>query len=238
MRYMGNKRRIVKDILPLMLAELKSGQCFIDAFCGSCSIIQNVPKGNRRIANDANGFLVAMWERLVSGKWSPPTRIEKNYYDDVKESYRKRDGRYDDATIGWVSFMASRNGRDFSGGYSGHDVKGRDYISENIRGTVSQVDGLRGVEWFSGSYADLTLPANSLIYCDPPYKDTTQYSTVGEFDYPAFYDWCRSKSAEGHTVFVSEYSMPADFKEVWHKDVNISINPTVTTKATERLYRI
>ena len=221
-----------------MLAELQPGQCFVDAFCGSCTISENVPKDHRRIANDAHRWLIAMWERLTTTDWKPPTTIDKELYDKVRSSWRADDGKYDDATIGYIGWMASRSGRWFDAGYSGHDVRGRDYIAENIRNISKQIENLKGVEWRSGSYADLVIPEKSLIYCDPPYKGTSNYSVSRDFDYDAFYNWCRTKSAQGHTLFVSEYSMPSDFTEVWNKTIKTTINPTATFTVTERLYTI
>jgi DNA adenine methylase len=178
-----------------------------------------------------------MWEALTNSGWKPPLLIPKDYYDKVRTSYHADDGKYDDALIGWVGFMASRNGRFYDGGYSGHNVGGRDYINENIRNINAQIPYLRSIEWQSGDYSSMTIPDNSLIYCDPPYKGTTAYSTSRGFDYPLFYDWCRSKSKEGHTVFVSEYSMPLDFKPIWSKSVTVSVGNT-TYHPTETLYSI
>ena len=223
---MGNKRRIVNDILPVILAAWKPGQSYVEPFCGSCSVIQKVSNSVQRIANDNNRYLIAMWKALTLGTWKPPTTIDKPFYDTVRESWHKDDGKYDDALIGWIGFMASRNGRFYDGGYSGHNVGGRDYINENIRNTNAQIPYLRRIEWQSGDYSSMAIPQSSLIYCDPPYIGTMAYSTSRNFDYPAFYDWCRTKSQEGHTVFVSEYSMPPDFKPVWSKSVTVSIGKT------------
>ncbi|MBR1558355.1 MAG: DNA adenine methylase [Prevotella sp.] len=238
MKYKGSKARIVDEILPIMLQSMIPGLSFVDAFCGGCSVIQRVPKEYRRIANDNNHFLVAMMERLTTTDWEPPTYISKPYYDKVRASYNANDGQYDDALVGWVGFMASRNGRFFDGGYSGHDSGGRDYIAENIRNINRQIEELRGIEWYSGDYSDIPIPPNSLIYCDPPYKGTSGYSTARGFDYECFYDWCREKKKEGHQVFISEYQMPSDFECVWEKELTNSLNPTKTYKPTERLWTI
>ena len=48
MKYMGSKARIVHEILPIMLD--KEHDTFVDAFCGGCSVIENVPNTYRRIA--------------------------------------------------------------------------------------------------------------------------------------------------------------------------------------------
>lgn len=51
MRYMGSKARIAKEILPLILADRKEGQYFVEPFCGGCNVTDKV-SGNR-IANDS-----------------------------------------------------------------------------------------------------------------------------------------------------------------------------------------
>lgn len=236
MRYMGNKRRIVNDILPVILAAWKPGQSYVEPFCGSCSVIQKVPKDVRRIANDNNRYLIAMWEKLTTTSWQPPTTIDKPFYDRVRDSWHNDDGKYDDALIGWVGFMASRSGRFFDGGYSG-TIKDRDHIGESIRNITAQIPEMKGIEWQTGDYSKMIIPDNSLIYCDPPYKGTKTYSTSRYFDYPAFYDWCRTKSKEGHTVFVSEYSMPSDFIPVWSKQVTVSVGTYKTYYPTETLFK-
>ncbi len=239
MVYLGSKRRIVNEILPIMLGKMEVGQTFVDAFSGGCSVVCLVPEEYRRIANDNNRYLIAMWKRLTKDDtWKPPTFIPKNFYDEVRNSWHKNDGKFDDATIGWVGFMASRSGRFFDGGYSGHNAGGRDYISENIRNITRQKDSLKGVEWQCGSYDKMIVPKGSLIYCDPPYKKTSGYTTSKNFDYDAFYDWARQMKRDGHTVFVSEYDMPGDFQCVWSKQLTNSLNNTKTYKPTERLYTL
>ena len=139
--------------------------------------------------------------------------------------------------------MASFNGRFFDGGYSGHCVKSsngkiRDYIAENIKNTMAQIDELKNVVFQSRDYTEVVIPSKSLIYCDPPYKDTKQYYISKDFDYERFYNWCREKKNEGHKIFVSEYNMPPDFKCIWEKDVKVAQNPTKTLNATEKLFTL
>lgn len=239
MKYMGGKGRIVNDILPIMLSNY-NGNTFVDIFCGGCSVIEHVPNTYRRIANDKQKYLIAMWRVITTGG-IPPMHIERDYYCDVRDSYNKNNENYPDWIKGWVGFMGSFNGRFFDGGYSGHNVvgkngKARDYITENINNTLSQIPKLNDVEWHYGNYYDLELPPVSLIYCDPPYKGTKQYSTSKNFDYEKFYQWCRDMKKEGHTVFISEYNMPQDFKCVWEKQITNAMHQTNTKKPTEKLF--
>ncbi len=244
MKYLGSKRRIVDDILPIMLSKMDNDTCFVDMFCGGCSIIEKVPSKYRRIANDNNKYLIGMWKNLSeNGIWDFPTEIGKDYYCDVRKSYREENGKYKDALIGWVGFMASFNGRFFDGGYSGHDVKvangkTRDYIRENIDNIAQQVESIKGVEFTCCDYADVVVPDKSLIYCDIPYKNTKKYSTSLHFDYGRFYDWCRKMKSIGNQVFVSEYDMPEDFKCIWQKEITNSMHQNNTYKPIEKLYII
>lgn len=59
----------------------------------------------------------------------------------------------------------------------------------------------------TGDYRVLNLDRPGIIYCDPPYKNTRQYHTVGTFDFEAFYSWCEHQA---NPVFISEYTMPED----------------------------
>ena len=238
MKYQGSKARIVGEILPIMLNAMHPEQAFVDGFCGGCSIIQDVPSEYKRIANDNNRYLIAMWSKLTTTNWQPPTTIEKPFYNEVRDSWHKNDGRYDDALIGWVGFQASRNGRFYDGGYSGHNAKGRNYIAENIRNTNKQLPLLMGVEFQTGSYECITMPKASLVYYDPPYRGTSSYVTAKNFDHDRFYDWARQVKRDGHTVYISEYNMPGDFTCVWQKTITNSVNPTKTYQATERLWTI
>lgn len=235
MKYMGSKLRIAKYILPIILKDRKDGQYYVEPFCGGCNTIDKV-KG-LRIGNDKNKFLISMWKYLCNGiKF--PIKISKETYSYYRNIYRGNESISDDdmAMIGWIGFMGSFNGRFFDGGYSGHNVKQRDYISEQIRNTLSQIDNLKDIQWHSEDYANLIIPNNSIVYCDIPYQGTKQYEISKNFDYVRFWEWSRQKVNEGHKVFVSEYYAPNDFVCIWEHELKTSINQTITKKAVERLF--
>ena len=84
---MGNKQRIVDEILPIMLSNYK-GNTFVDIFCGSCSVIEKVPNNYKRIANDKQKYLIAMWKSLTQGKQFPKV-ITKVFYDNVRRVFKE-----------------------------------------------------------------------------------------------------------------------------------------------------
>ena len=234
MKYMGSKRKIRKEIIDVMMSYRLNNEPFIDMFCGGCHVVEMVD--GIRIANDKNRYLIAMWEGLLEDR-KRPYIIDKELYSKARDEYNKGVNiEFDDFLIGWIGFMGSYNGRFFDGGYSGHDVNGRNYISENIRNTESQIHNLRGVIFSSLDYSELMLYKPCIIYCDIPYRDTKQYSISKDFDYDKFYGWCFAMRDLGHIVFVSEYNMPDGFECVWSKEVTNSLNTTKTYKPIEKLY--
>lgn len=64
MKYMRNKSRIRNEIIPILLKGAKGDETFIDAFCGSCSIIEEIPVSYKRMANDKNRYLINMFIEL------------------------------------------------------------------------------------------------------------------------------------------------------------------------------
>lgn len=59
-----------------------------------------------------------------------------------------------------------------------------------------------------GDYRDVEILPDSVIYLDPPYRDTAKYKHSKEsFDHEAFYDWCERQTS---LVLISEFWMPED----------------------------
>lgn len=231
MKYMGSKSKISKYILPIILENRNPNQFYVEPFAGGMNMICEV-SGNR-IASDNNKYLIAMWEGLNNGV-KYPTDIDKELYDLARDVYNGKETRFEhimnmsDDMIGWIGFMASANGRFFDGGYGGKSKTKigtvRDYTKESIQNIQKQIPKMKNVKFICSDYKDLEIPQNSIVYCDIPYKDTKQYSTSKGFNHNDFWDWCRNLINQGHTVFVSEYDAPSDFKCVWHKEVKSSLS--------------
>lgn len=242
MKYMGSKSRLVKHLLPILTKNLDADRYYVEPFAGGMNMISNI-NHPKRIAGDSNKYLMSMWRSLVWHDFESkfPKIISKETYSYWRNVFNANgfNGHcsFDiEAMIGWVGFMGSFNGRFFDGGYSGHNVSGRDYIGEQIRNTLSQVEKLKGVEFWGSSYKDIVYPSNSVIYCDPPYKGTKQYSTSKDFNHDEFWQWCRDMTNKGHDVLVSEYNAPCDFKCIWSKEVTNALNTHNTYKPIERLF--
>jgi DNA adenine methylase len=237
MKYMGSKARFAKEMLPIILRDRKPYQTYVEPFMGGCNMLCEV--SGSRIGNDLNPYLVAMWRELTSGELQPieVMRSDYTYLRNKKDSSKP-------ALVGWVGFVGSYSGSFFGGGYAGRVTtksgKIRNYQDEAIRNIMKQIPKLSGVVFTCQPYWAVTIPPNSIIYCDPPYAGTTDYKNGVAFDHVVFWDWVRKMTFEGHTVFVSEYAAPDDFRCVWSREVSSSLSANGTSggnkKSTEKLF--
>lgn len=235
MKYMGSKTKIAKEILPVILSGRKPGQFYVEPFVGGANSFYLVD--GPKIGGDNNPYLIEMWKGLQRGE-ERPRKITKELYSKARSQYNKEeDFGFSDFLVGWIGWMASFNGRFFDGGYSGHNIKGRDYISEQIKNTERQAERLKDSVFTRSSYQELEIPSQSIIYCDIPYYGTKQYSSSKDFSHEEFWCWARQKSKEGHELFVSEYQAPEDFQCVWQKEIKNFLKPGMAYKRTERLFK-
>lgn len=232
---MGSKNRYAKYLLPIMLEDRLPDQYFVDMFAGGCNMIDKVD-GNR-IANDIHPELMAMWNEFVHNDTLPPSFISEDTYHDMK----KNPEQYEPWELGYVGFSLSFGGKWF-GGYR-RDKAGTKGCIENMKtqsrrsynSMVKQIEQLQDVTFTNQHYMDVEIPDNSIVYCDPPYANTTKYKT--NFDHNLFWDWVRETSVN-HTVYVSEYTAPDDFQCVWSKPVTTTIDKASTKQSIEKLFTI
>lgn len=232
MRYMGNKRRICKEILPIIIENKKVNQYYVEPFVGSASIIQEI--FGLRLGSDNNYYLIELL-KAIQNNWIPPSIVTEKQYSDIKLDKEK----YPPELVGFVGFCCSFGGKFFGGICRGTNNKGRlrNFADEQVRDLLKQAPKLKGIEFRCCDYWNLQIPPNSLIYADPPYYQTTKYPTGKGFDHNKFWDWCRAKVKEGHTLYVSEYTAPEDFICVWQKEVCSSLDlNTGGKKNVERLW--
>lgn len=227
---MGSKNRHSKEILSV-IPYREDGQWWVEPFVGGANLIDKV--GGNRLGSDSHSYLISLWKSVSNG-WTPPEKITEDEYNHIKNNK----SIYPSELVGYIGFALSYGGK-WWGGWR-RDVSGkRDYVAEAYRNSEKQFPLLKGVKFVCCEYDELTIPTNSLIYCDPPYRNTTAYSSKLKFNHDKFYDWCRKMKCDGHTIFVSEYNMPEDFKCVWQKDVCSSLtSATGSKKNVEKLFTL
>jgi DNA adenine methylase len=229
MKYMGSKNRIAKEILPIMLKNRKDNQYWVEPFVGGANMIDKVT-GNR-IGSDINKYLIACLDSIAKG-WIPDSKWSESLYNDIKNNKDE----YSLAMVGYAGFALSYGGKWF-GGWCRDSAGKRNYVLEAHKNAVKQQPFLTGIQFISSSYDELDIPANSIIYCDPPYASTTKYKD--EFDHKKFWDWCEIQVKKGHTVFVSEYNAPENWVCIWEKEIVSSLTQnTGGKKGIEKLFTL
>jgi len=223
MRYFGGKQRISKPMAEFINSILKDDQPFVDAFCGSCNVISKINPDRHRVANDYHHELIEMWKALQAG-WEPPENVSEQEYYTIKEGGFPEEKAF-------VGFGCSYSGK-YWGGYA-RGGENRNYAKNAYNSTMKKMKTLFDVEFTHGSYQDIILPADALVYCDIPYKDTTGYST-GSFDHEEFYEWARNTP----NVIVSEYAknVPEGSTIIWaHKSKKDIRNKQGVQEPTEEV---
>jgi len=241
MKYMGSKSRFAKAIYA-KICELspRNGRPWVEPFAGGMNMICEVPhEDGPRYANDSNEYLIAMFKAGSNG-WIPPKRITREFYE------KCRNLEEDLHFIGWAGIACSYSGKWF-GGYAGDYPESRRkkngelpcYQLESYNSFLKQIAKLNEVWYCSASYDEITIPENSIVYCDPPYEGTTGYGF--EFNHIEFWNWIRQISKE-HDVFISEYNAPGDFECVWQSETQSQMSANGKSGGTkisiEKLFRL
>lgn len=116
MKYQGSKSRVAKEIIPIITKDRQPGQYYIEPFCGSASIIQEVD--DPRIAADNNYYLIELL-RTVQNGWIPPDNVTEEKYISIKNNHDD----FSPALVGFVGFCCSFGAKFFAGKARGNDNK-------------------------------------------------------------------------------------------------------------------
>ena len=228
MQYMGGKSRISKQIAEILNSAIDKNKPFVSLFCGSCAIESKV-QADVKILNDKHPYLIAMWQALQNG-WMPPDAVTKEEYYHVKANMDENP-----ALTGFVGFGCSFGGK-WWGGYA-KDKRGDDYCGQAKRGLLKDLVGIQSATFTCLDYHDVEIPDGAVVYCDPPYANTTGY-TVGQFDTDEFWDYMRQLSKRCD-VYISEESAPDDFECIWSKEKvrTLEKNDNVGRVKVEKLFK-
>ena len=212
-----------------MLSYRKEDQWWVEPFVGGANIIDKV--GGNRLGADINPYLI---DALLSIR-DHHADLPKNNTEFTEDDYLKLRNNDSYKYKGFAGFAYSYGGK-WLGGWRRDRLNKRDYVNEAYKNAIKQSPKLKDVIFKNTEYINLEIPKNSLIYCDPPYEGTTGYNNK-TFNHNIFWNWCRQKTNEGHTVFISEYNAPPDFECIWSKPICSSLTKDTGEKqGTEKLF--
>ena len=108
-------------------------------------------------------------------------------------------------------------------------------------GRLQRLERLERLRVTSLSYDEIDIPADAVVYCDPPYNACGKGLYEGAataFDHNAFYDWC-VRVSKTNPIFISEYSIEDDrFEVVAEKQKITTMSSVKSFNVTERIYTV
>jgi DNA adenine methylase len=231
LRYVGGKVRIAKPLTDFLKSVRKHKQIYVEPFVGGGAVISLMD--GERIASDICPYLIEFYRQIQVG-WLPPTNLSEDRYNELKQLYKSG---VCNAEIGFCGYFTSFGGKWF-GGVARDPKGGYDFIKGAYNSSLRLKKGIEGVKFCCADYEDVLkcVPVGSLLYCDIPYINTTQYRFP--FDHQRFWRVVREFS-NIHDIYVSEYKAPDDFSCVWQIERKTCMNTADGGKAnrTEKLFK-
>ena len=98
--------------------------------------------------------------------------------------------------------------------------------------SLERLERLERLRITVGSYDQVEILPDSVIYCDIPYEGTDEYLT--DFDFERFYSWCEKQT---EPLFISSYKMPSDrFVCVAMFKHRCTLSATENVEVTEKVF--
>ena len=229
MQYMGGKTRLAKRIAATIASHRGDRCTYLEPFLGGASVAAVVcPLFERSILSDSQPDIALLWDAVVHG-WEPPAELSREEYGSLRHA--------DPSPLrAFAGFGCSFGGKWF-GGYAACN-RGDNYPQQAHNSIKRKARGLIGAEVRRADYSALDdeVTVDCVVYCDPPYIDTTSYST-GVFDHAEFWRTAERWALRGALVLVSEYRAPAGWVPVWEVDLSMPLAKDGNAmRSRERLY--
>lgn len=227
--YMGSKNSIARKIVSV----LPRATHFYDLFCGGCSITHvamlsekwqqyhiNDPSMMPQLFVDAVNGKYANERRWISREdffklkdtdpyvacvWSFGNDCQTYMYGKDVEPFKKALHEVHFAETKEQRTEAMARYRRLLAEVDRELTTDRKTRSGNLE-CLQRLQRLQRLQSLQLDYRDVPIEDDAVIYCDPPYADTHEYTADG-FDHDAFYSWCLEQT---QPLFISEYNMPKD----------------------------
>ena len=219
MQYMGGKGRIGGQIAEVIRRRESLFLRYTEPFVGGGGALFSIAplfRGAVRV-NDAHAGLISMHE-AIHGGWSPPTEVSWADY----QWWRRQP---ESPSRAFVEFACSNRGRSYGGYARAPSDPLKNYAELGARSLARGWARLAGrdVMFTAGDFSRLTVAADDVIYCDPPYEGTQGYG--GVWNARRFWEWATHAAvALRASVYVSESRAPDDWVPIWEKERTNRLN--------------
>ncbi len=229
-QYLGGKHYLAKPIVQAMRQATNEMVPVWEPFCGGGSVTVQLAKVFSEVeASDIHLPLVAMWRALQLG-WDPPQSVTEAEFDAAAQLPDT------DPRKAFIGFGCTFGGIWFAKRFPENHKTSVRYTRNAV---LRQARQLSRVTF--NHYSFFERPPRSehlVIYCDPPYANTTTYRGTPGFDHMAFWLRCQEWVQCGVRVFVSEFACPIPHRVVWEKPRRICVRGTSDKVRIDTLYEV
>lgn len=266
LNFMCSKTKYKNDIPPIINKYIKDNniKSFIDCTCGGANLTDKIICENvygvdlspslielhKQAQKDFSKILIdgnkEIWDNCYAAWKRMKQILDKKSYEDFTHDDFVYIGMplYE---IGCMEWYASFSCGGFSKGYAKNSAT-RNYYQERWRNhkKQSEQENYKNINFFCNDYQcfvskymNVAEDRKTLLYIDPPYKDTVQYAISKNFDYMRLYKWLNEIS-KIYPIFVSEQFLPKEFDKykIWEKETKRTIGINNDFKAKEKLWLI
>jgi len=236
--YQGGKKRIGKKIYEAIIDNIENIEqydTYIEPFCGMCSVIRHFKnhKNLNLVANDINTDVILLLKKIQSdSNWKPELKCSREQFELYKKSnINSAERALYGLTCSWGNIFFNNYRCDYR-----PDIN---YIERGFNGLTKLRPNILNVNFLNKNYLDFLNSKNSIIYCDPPYKNNNLLNELFiKFDSNLFWDFIKKLNAfKSNIIFVSEIECP--LKNIVIKEFNsYSTNASKTKRYTEKLFLI
>lgn len=183
---------------------------YYEPFVGYAHVLRRVVDKRSYTASDDNALLMRLLT-AVQSRQRLPTVTEDEYF---KLKHQKGAVSLKRAVACFTYSYCGKEWGGYVGPYEGANGTVRVPAQERLKyyGKLQQNPQFMATALSCCDFGMCRFKPRSLIYCDPPYQDSSKYGATGNdaFDSARFWRVVRRWS-EHHVVFVSEYRAPDDF---------------------------
>jgi site-specific DNA-adenine methylase len=203
-----------------IINSVTSDKPFVSLFCGSCTV-EALINTNKRIINDKQPYIAAMWNAVINGYRFPKDVYTKEDHKLMKEKWlagEVSENEYPECAFLMTCYsMFGRWGATYYRNVYKKDST-REYNGmKNIYKRAEQMRGNTTV--LNLDYMDVPIPPESVVFADPPYMGVSNnvWGLNEEFDHNQFWEYMETLVNAGHVVFVTECKAPPQWKKVYSK---------------------
>jgi len=231
MKYLGGKFRIAKAI-----ANRINGlrpKFYWEPFTGAGNVIQYI-QADSRLGTDIDPHIICYLNYVRDG-YQFPAEVSEDEYSRWKALNPSSPLEY--AMKAHVGYGCSFSGKWFGGYARGSNGNGkpRNFARESADAAKRQGPRIQGINFQTANYQNIPANQYDVIYCDPPYRQTTGCGTRQAFSSDDFWDWAYRVSGKSH-IFVSEFIAPPGWAEVYSHTLNSGLRSKAGKDMTERLF--